>query len=52
MPSDRDEQPDFLRRAVFLTLRARVDYTYKFDTCRLGGLTVAVCLQGEPAAFT
>jgi hypothetical protein len=36
---------------AFLTLCARVDYTYKFDTCRLGGLTVALCLQGEPAAF-
>jgi large subunit ribosomal protein L34 len=34
----------------FLTLCAAVDYTNKFDTCRWSGLTVALCLQGEPAA--
>jgi hypothetical protein len=50
MPSDRDEQLDFLRGVVFLTLRLAVDYTIKFDTCRSSGLTVALCLQGEPAA--
>ncbi len=49
MPSDWDVQLDFLRRVVFLTVRARVDYTIKFDTCRLSGLTVAFCLPGEPA---
>jgi hypothetical protein len=36
--------------AHFLTLCAGVDYTIKFDTCRLCGLTVALCLQGETAA--
>jgi len=39
------------RHADFLTLRSPVDYTYKFDTCRSCGLTVALCLQEEPAAF-
>jgi hypothetical protein len=29
--------------SVFLTLRARVDYTNKFDTCHLDGLTAALC---------
>ena len=33
----------------FLTLRAAVDYTNKFGTCRLSGLTVALCLREEPA---
>src|SRR5580693_6007392 len=34
----------------FLTLCFAVDYTIKFDTCRLSGLTAALCLRGEPAA--
>lgn len=34
---------------VFLTLCLAVDYTNKFDTCRSGGLTVALCLREEPA---
>jgi hypothetical protein len=37
---------------VFLTLCLAVDYTNKFDTCRSGGLTVALCLREEPAATT
>ena len=32
---------------VFLTLCQAVDYTNKFDTCRLSGLTVALCLREE-----
>jgi large subunit ribosomal protein L34 len=32
---------------VFLTLCKAVDYTNKFDTCRLSGLTVALCLREE-----
>jgi len=35
----------------FLTVCEPVDYTNKFDTCRLGGLTAALCLQEEPAAM-
>jgi hypothetical protein len=52
MLSDRDEQLDSLRRLVFLTLCLAVDYTNKFDTCRSGGLRVALCLREEPAATT
>ena len=33
--------------AHFLTLCFAVDYTIKFDTCRLSGLTVALCLREE-----
>jgi len=40
-----------VNRVDFLTVCEPVDYTYKFDTCRLGGLTVALCLQGESAAM-
>jgi hypothetical protein len=40
----------YVKYAHFLTLCAGVDYTIKFDTCPLCGLTVALCLQGETAA--
>jgi hypothetical protein len=40
----------FVGHPVFLTLCLAVDYTNKFDTCRSGGLTVALCLREEPAA--
>jgi hypothetical protein len=52
MPNDCVEQLEFLRQLVFLTLCLAVDYTNKFDTCRSGGLTVALCLREEPAATT
>jgi hypothetical protein len=39
--------PPYKLPLVFLTLCARLDYTYKFDTCRLSGLTVALCLREE-----
>ena len=45
MPDGWCEQLDFLRQLVFLTLCARLDYTNKFETCRLSGLTVALCLR-------
>ena len=50
MASDCVEQREFLRQPLFLTLCLAVDYTNKFDTCRRGGLTVALCLREEPAA--
>ena len=34
---------------LFLTVRAGVDYTCKFETCRSRGLTAALCLQEELA---
>jgi hypothetical protein len=40
----------YVSHPVFLTLCLAVDYTNKFDTCRSGGLTVALCLREESAA--